>query len=65
MGGYGASQSNEMSSQSEKASLPLFLTQSLVEVKAGSSGGIKGLIWKGDPPPNTPIVNGKPENAYF
>lgn len=51
--------------QSEKASLPLFLTQSLLEVEAGSSGGIKGLIWKG-PHTHTPrVVNGKPDNAYF
>ena len=34
--------------QSEKANLPLFSTQSPLEVEAGSSGGIKGLISKGE-----------------
>lgn len=40
---YWASQKNEIPLQSEKASLPLFLTQSPLEMKAGSSG-IKGLL---------------------
>lgn len=48
--------------QPEKASHPLSLTPSLLEVETGSSGWIKDLSEMGQ---TSPIVNGKPEIAYF